>query len=48
MVKWYHDGGAAKALGVSAEEAQSVRKLTGPFVTWLETADEDDSSEDED
>jgi len=48
VVKWYHDGGAAKALGVSAEEAQSVRKLAGPFVTWLETADEDDSSEDED
>lgn len=49
IIGWHHKANAGAVLGVSPEDAKAIRDAAQPIVQWLEEAEtDDDSSEEED
>lgn len=45
ITAWHATAGTGKALGVPQSAAEQIRKISKPFVDWLEEADSDESDE---
>ena len=45
ILAWADNAAAARKLGVSSDDAKTVRKAAAPFVEWLRTAESDEEDE---
>ena len=45
ILAWHQNATVGSALGVALEDAEKIRKISGPFIDWLEEESDEESDE---